>query len=112
MVKTKFKTDELKNINEYVIECLKATLKSYPSDNEYLVDISFETADGIYFHTEVDFVLCDLSYFNGEVFVLENFITIRKVPQYQLIINGKVINNTLQLNVADIESYISDWLNF
>ena len=57
MVKTKFKTDELKNVNEYVIECLKATLKSYPSDNEYLVDISFETADGIYFHTEVDFVL-------------------------------------------------------
>lgn len=111
MTTAKFKTDEARNNTEYLLECVKATLRNYPYDTEYQVDITITTGHGYYFHTTLEFYRGNKTFFDGNVFVCEECIKIHTIPQYQTSIRGKVINATHQFRKSDIEHHISDWLN-
>ena len=111
MTIAKFKSDETRNNTEYILECIKAALRNYPYDTEYQVDITITTDYGYYFHTTLEFYRGDKTFFDGNVFVCEEYIKIHTIPQYQASVRGKIINATHQFRKSDIERHISDWLN-
>ena len=111
MTIAKFKSDETRNNTEYILECVKAALRNYPYDTEYQVDITITTDYGYYFHTTLEFYRGDKTFFDGNVFVCEEYIKIHTIPQYQASVRGKIINATHQFRKSDIERHISDWLN-
>lgn len=111
MTIAKFKSDETRNNTEYILECVKAALRNYPYDTEYQVDITIATDYGYYFHTTLEFYRGDKTFFDGNVFVCEEYIKIHTIPQYQASVRGKIINATHQFRKSDIERHISDWLN-
>lgn len=111
MTTAKFKTDEARNNTEYILECVKATLYNYPYDTEYQVDITITTDHGYYFHTTLEFYRGDKTFFDGNIFVCEEYIKIYTIPQYQTSVRDKIINATLQFRKSDVERHISDWLN-
>lgn len=111
MTIAKFKSDETRNNTEYILECVKAALHNYPYDTEYQVDITIATDYGYYFHTTLEFYRGDKTFFDGNVFVCEEYIKIHTIPQYQASVRGKIINATHQFRKSDIERHISDWLN-
>ena len=112
MIIAKFKSDETRNNTEYILECVKAALRNYPYDTEYQVDITITTDYGYYFHTTLEFYRGDKTFFDGNVFVCEEYIKIHTIPQYQASVRGKIINATHQFRKSDIERHISDWLNY
>lgn len=111
MTIAKFKSDETRNNTEYILECVKAALRNYPYDTGYQVDITITTDYGYYFHTTLEFYRGDKTFFDGNVFVCEEYIKIHTIPQYQASVRGKIINATHQFRKSDIERHISEWLN-
>ena len=64
-----------------------------------------------YEYTTLEFYRGDKTFFDGNVFVCEEYIKIHTIPQYQASVRGKIINATHQFRKSDIERHISDWLN-
>ena len=107
MTTAKFKSDETRNHTEYNNECIKEDLRNYPYDTEYQVDITITTDYGSYFHTTLEFYRGDKTFFDGNVFVCEEYIKIHTIPKYQASVRGKIINETHQYRKSDIEHNIT-----